>query len=322
MTDRAYQLQVEPYQRPFRRPLTTRYGTWAVREGAIITLRSTNGAMRQGEIAPLEWFGSESLATALTFCQQFNGRITAAQIAQIPDRYPCCQFAFEMALAGFTPERYSDAPNRDRGLATQRYHIAALLPTGPTAINHWRELYAQGYRSFKWKIGVTDMIDEQIWCQRLYQQLPQDCQLRLDANASLSVRDSEQWLTYLADKSIEYLEQPLHSDCFDAMQILAEKYATPIALDESIANLQQINTCYERGWQGLYVIKPAIVGSPQRLTEFVQQHQIDTVFSSVFETEIGYAAALNLAQSLRTNDRALGFGTNEWWDNQRVSKDL
>jgi o-succinylbenzoate synthase len=300
----AFTVRYATYQRPFRSPLQTAYGPWAVRCGAIVTLRSPTGTVCQGEIAPLEWFGTESLDAAVDFCRSLNGAITTAQIAQIPERLPCCQFAFESALARLTDDRFapSAAPNPN---------IAALLPTGIAALNAWQPYYQAGHRTFKWKIGVNDMATEMAWFQRLYGQLPIDCQLRLDANASLSVAASEQWLDYLSHYQIEYLEQPLAIDQFAAMQRLSVQYATLIALDESIANLQQIQDCYHQGWRGVYVIKPAIVGSPQRLRQWLQQHPIDKVFSSVFETPVGYDAGLKFAQQVGS-DRALGYGTMGW----------
>jgi o-succinylbenzoate synthase len=296
-----YRVEVTPYARPFRQPLQTSHGIWAVREGAIVTLTGADGTIGQGEIATLEWFGTESLGEAIEFCAGLDGWITTEQIFGIPDRFPCCQFGFESALVGF--EDYDNVGNA---------LIAALLPTGKPATNSWQSHYDRGQRTFKWKIGVSPIADEIQWFRELHQQLPPDAQLRLDANAGLSLDTAKRWLEEFAIRPIEYLEQPLPVDQFAAMQTLGKTYATLIALDESIANLQSLRDCHDRGWMGIYVIKPAIVGSPRQLQNFLQCHPIDVVFSSVFETEIGYAAGLRLAEQLGC-DRALGYGTNHWW---------
>ena len=68
------------------------------------------------------------------------------------------------------------------------------------------------------------------------------------------------------------------------MSELSNQYSTPLALDESVATLTQMQACYQRGWQGIFVIKPAIAGFPSQLRKFCQEHKIDAVFSSVFET--------------------------------------
>jgi o-succinylbenzoate synthase len=304
-----YRVEVTPYARPFRQPLHTSHGIWAVREGAIVTLTDADGAIGQGEIATLEWFGTESLGEAIEFCAGLDGWITTEQIFGIPDRLPCCQFGFESALVGF-----EDCGN------IGNHQIAALLPTGKPAIGQWQTHYDRGHRTFKWKIGVNPIDTEIQWFRELHQQLPPDAQLRLDANAGLSLDAAKRWLEEFESRPIEYLEQPLAIDQFAAMQTLGEAYGTPIALDESIANLQSLKDCHDRGWAGIYVIKPAIVGSPRKLRDFLQCHALDVVFSSVFETEIGYAAGLRLAQNIGCDGlrptgghRALGYGTKDWW---------
>jgi o-succinylbenzoate synthase len=309
----AFAITYETYARPFRQPLLTSHGLWAVRSGAIMTLRSGDGRTAQGEIAPLEWFGSESLADAIEFCVGLNGQITREEIFAISDRLPCCQFAFEMALRGL------EADGGDHNLRHSS-EIAALLPTGKAAIAAWKSLHETGSRTFKWKIGVGAIEDEIALFRDLYQQLPGDCKLRLDANAGLDLVQAKRWLDCLEDDAIEYLEQPLDVRSFDQMKVLGESYSTMLALDESISNLASLVDCYEKGWRGVYVIKPAIVGSPKRLQEFMQRcpmvsdrsKSIDVVFSSVFETSVGYEAGLHLGMALGC-ERALGYGTQDWW---------
>lgn len=58
-------------------------------------------------------------------------------------------------------------------------------------------------------------------------------------------------------------------------------------------------------------MKPAILGYPQKLRQFCQAHALDTVFSSVFETEVGRSACLQLAHAL--SSRAVGFGLDHWF---------
>jgi o-succinylbenzoate synthase len=296
MADR-YQFTVEPYARQFRTPIVTHHGIWAVREGAIVTLTSPQGETSQGEIAPLPWFGTETLAAALDFCARFRGEIEEVQIMNLPDRFPCCQFAFESAIS------------QSKGLG-ELSSIAALLPTGAAAI----EANLSSHSTFKWKIGVTNLPTEQQWFKQLHAKLPPDSRLRLDANAGLTFSQAQQWLELCEQHSIEYLEQPLAVTELTAMQDLTRQYTTRIALDESIANIRSLIACYEAGWSGIYVIKPAINGSPAALARFLEKVSIDCVFSSVFETEVGYTAGLKLAQELQRNDRAYGYGTKDWWE--------
>ena len=119
---------------------------------------------------------------------------------------------------------------------------------------------------------------------------------------------------------VEFIEQPLPIDKFSEMLELSNSYSTPIALDECVANLSKMQQYYQQGWPGIFIIKPAIFGSPAELRNFCQNHLIDAVFSSVFETKIARKAALQLATELLPHlrkNRAFGFGVTHIFDENR-----
>ncbi|MBN3899688.1 MAG: o-succinylbenzoate synthase [Nostoc sp. NOS(2021)] len=309
-----YQFKFRPYQRRFLRSLTTNHGKWDIREGIILHLTDESGKVGWGEIAPISWFGSETLEQALDFCRQLPGEITDEIIFSIPDELPACQFGFESAQE-WRIEFFS-MPH------TQSF--SALLPAGEVALNQWETLWQQGYRTFKWKIGVYAIADELEIFESLIHTLPAFTKLRLDANGGLSYEEANLWL-WTCDNlkangelapEIEFIEQPLPVEQFQQMLELSMSYETAIALDESVATLGQLAACYQQGWRGIFVIKPGIVGSPSRLRKFCHQHQIDTVFSSVFETAIARLAALQLAAELSRNNRAIGFGIDHFFEQE------
>ncbi|MEG4106340.1 o-succinylbenzoate synthase [Microcoleus sp. S13_C5] len=341
-----YQFEFRTYQRKFKRPLQTSHGIWDIREGIILRLVDENNQIGWGEIAPLSWFGSESFEQALDFCHQLPGNISSEMIFAISGELPACQFGFESALSN---EKSSPPPappcqgGEKSGNLTHlsqkgekmQNRFSGLLPAGETALQALQVLWLEGYRTFKWKIGVAAIEQELKIFQQLIQAMHNLCDresafLRLDANGGLSYSQATTWLE-ACDKvnatpdfsaDIEFLEQPLPVTQFQEMVELNAIYATPIALDESAANLDRIQECYSQGWRGIFVIKPAIAGSPSQLRKFCQTHNIDAVFSSVFETEIGRQAALNLATQLSLNNRALGFGTEAWFDDNHSILDF
>ncbi|MEH2024227.1 o-succinylbenzoate synthase [Nostoc sp.] len=309
-----YQFKFRPYQRRFVRSLTTNHGNWDIREGIILRLTDESGKVGWGEIAPISWFGSETLEQALDFCRQLPREITDEMIFSIPDELPACQFGFESA-----PEWRSEFFSMPH---TQSF--SALLPSGEAALNQWETLWQQGYRTFKWKIGVYAIADELKIFESLIHSLPASTKLRLDANGGLSYEEANLWLwtcdNFKANPElaleIEFIEQPLPVEQFQGMLELSRSYETAIALDESVATLRQLAACHQQGWRGIFVIKPGIVGSPSRLRKFCHQHQIDTVFSSVFETAIARLAALQLAAELSRNNRAIGFGIDHFFEQE------
>ena len=329
-----YQFQFHAYQRPFKCPLQTSHGAWNVREGILLRLIDLNGQVGIGEIAPLPWFGSETLEQALNFCRQLPTYFKADTIFNIPDTLPACQFGFEMAWEEVARGERRGASGEEQVLGAksqisgyeeqlsgyEEQHLnsgllqSALLPAGEGALSSWKKLWQAGYQTFKWKIGVEALEIELALLERLAE-LPKTARLRLDANGGLNVKTAIAWLA-ACDRIpiIEYLEQPLPPSQLAQMMELSGEYATPLALDESVATLAQLQDCYAQGWRGIFVIKPAIAGSPRRLRQFFQVHPIDAVFSSVFETEIGRQAGLKLAAELGNRDRAMGYGTSHWFD--------
>ena len=388
-----YKFEFRTYQRKFKRPLQTSHGIWDIRSGIILRLIDENNRIGWGEIAPLSWFGSETFEQALDFCQKLPANISSEMIFAISAELPACQFGFESALSNEQNSPPPTPPCQGGEKSENLSLYSGLLPAGETALQVLPMLWLEGYRTFKWKIGVAAIeqeltifqqliaeihdLGQYAWDKktrrlkpRLYKQNPptrveeqavqitlsssvrvgghrlcrrgfnrrlilsqaycnlcdrQKPLLRLDANGGLTYSQAQKWLeacdrvkaTPDLAAEIEFLEQPLPIAQFQEMVQLNASYATAIALDESAANLDRIQECYNQGWRGIFVIKPAIGGSPSQLRKFCQTHNIDAVFSSVFETKIGRQAALNLATELSINNRALGFGTDSWFDDNQ-----
>lgn len=320
-------LSLRSYARAFRQPLQTHHGLWTKREGLILRLQNERGQVGFGEVAPIPWFGTETLDEARAFCEQWSQRSFAAEaIATIPDTLPACQFGFASACpSGWNTAGQSQGLMPDsRPSALANSQVCALLPAGEAALGAWAELWHQGYRTFKWKISVASVAEEVTWLRALAQALPADARLRLDANGGLNPVAAEQWLKACdaAMEKVEFLEQPLPPDrVVDWILSIGGRFQTAIALDESVATLGQLQTvCKQLGNRVIYVVKPAIAGFPERLVTFCTQQRLDVVLSSALETPIGRRAALTLAQRLWAAGvpRALGFGVAHWfhddWD--------
>jgi len=298
------QVAVRPYRRAFRQPLQTHHGLWVEREGWIMRVETQDGCVGFGEIAPLPGFGSESFAAAGAFLREL---VVGGAIAPPPNCLPACQFGWAMALAscqGLFP-RPNAAP-----LA-----VCALLPTGVAALSAWEALWAEGRRQFKWKIGVTALATEQTVFRQLMAALPPEGRVRLDANGGLSLAGAESWLDLCAAyPSVEFVEQPLPPAAFEAMLGLSDRFPTPLALDESVATLAQLQRCHRRGWSGIWVVKPGIAGAPDALVAFCQAHRLDVVLSSVLETAIARSYIQQvLLPAMPAPQRVPGLEVEHWF---------
>jgi o-succinylbenzoate synthase len=309
-----YLFRCRLYRRPFFRPLVTGHGSWTVREGIILQLRDEFNSSYWSEIAPLPQFGSETLAAAWEFCHALPPRLTAVPL--VPDELPATQFAFS-ALIPYGADADSVLPSNPQQ--------SFLLSAGASALTEWHIPWQTGYRTFKWKIGVGEVDGELELLKQLLDgeasppvnRFPPDAQLRLDANGSLSFPAACRWLEACADRpQIEFIEQPVAD--LQGMMELADRYPTPLAIDELVGNLAKLKDCYERGWRGIYVIKPAIAGDLQKLSDFIQTHQLDVVVSSSLETAIGQNIIQRWAIAQRFQQYIPGMAVEQWFppDNQ------
>ncbi|MBD2022141.1 o-succinylbenzoate synthase, partial [Leptolyngbya sp. FACHB-36] len=151
----SYSFQFSPYRRRFKRPLTTHHGVWSVREGVILRLASATGAIGWGEIAPVPWFGSETVEQALAFCCQLPTDLSESEILLVPDSLPACQFGLESAWEEIQNSKFKIQNSKSPALSYSR-----LLPAGEAALSAWKMLHQQGFRTLKWKIGVEPIAQE------------------------------------------------------------------------------------------------------------------------------------------------------------------
>lgn len=300
-----YRFEFRSYRRPFGRQLITGHGAWTTREGILVRLEDGEGNTGYGEIAPLPSFGTESMEEACAYCHGLNGQFNDDTIALADANLPACRFGLESAC-----ELLRDKCGLNAGRKVQ---VAALLPSGERALKLLDHYSSQGFKTYKWKIGVDEIESEQSVFKELVSASPGDAKFRLDANGALTLRQAEDWLGFLANFNIEFLEQPLPPTEIDAIFALAEKYSTPIALDESVASIDNLKNVAINGWPGFLVVKPSIMGSPSKFRACIEECESPMIFSSVFETAVGFQAGLQLAAEYGAPGFAAGYGINSYF---------
>lgn len=298
------QVEFRSFCRPFRQSLTTAHGSWTERRGFLLKVTDREGRSGYGEVAPVPWLGSETLEEAERFLGAVSGGGRAGSGGDI-SRLPACRFALDAAM----DELRADGP---RDIPARRLPVAALLPAGEEALPVLQRQLAEGFRHFKWKIGVHPAPAEQAIFRDLTAAAPADARFRLDANGGLGEGDAAAWLELLDESSsVDFLEQPLPPSGFEQMKTLQKRSRTPIALDESVSGARQFEEAHRRGWRGLYVIKPAIFGAMREGEALLPPLRPRIIISSVFETSVGYEAVLRWASRWQSESFAAGVGTGE-----------
>lgn len=303
----VYRFSHKPYRLPLRPALRTAHGLWTEREGLIVRLEDAGGRVGWGEIAPIPWFGTETLAEAEEVCRKFGDKVAGETLEAVPARFGCVRFALAAARADRSPAKSS-----------LRIPLTALLPAGQAALEILPARLGSGWLTFKWKVGVGDMDQELGLLDEVMALLPAYAKLRLDANGAWTRRQAERWLARCADRPVEFVEQPVTPADVDSLMGLAQDYPVKIALDESIVRLDEAREWQARGWPGVFVLKPALAGPLAELAVWVDKTKADVVLSSAIETALGRAAILSFAQSHPDLvKRSPGFGVGEVFGDRR-----
>ena len=322
----AYLFEFKRYRRPLVTPLRTAHGAWTEREGIIVRLVDETGRAGYGEIAPIPWFGTETLAEAEEICRGFGDKVTDATLDAVPERFGCVRFALALAGAELVGRGLRTPPGSGEKKAgfgdpalqqTRRLPIAALLPAGREALPVLRAALEAGFLAFKWKVGVGDIDDELAVLDDLLAQVPAHARLRLDANGAWTAKQAGRWLARCAERPVEFVEQPVAPAEEAALRGLAADYPVKLALDESVVRLAEARRWQAQGWPGIFVIKPALAGPLPEMIKWIEATQADVVLSSAIETALGRSAILQVALSRPLTRRALGFGSGGVFGDRR-----
>jgi O-succinylbenzoate synthase len=319
----AYSFQFKRYRLPLRAPLRTAHGAWAEREGILMRLEDESGRVGFGEIAPIPWFGTETLAEAEEICRRLGTDATDEVLDAVPVRFGCVRFALACArseVERLAPKTLQDgrAPESTlRATHSTRLPVAALLPAGREALTVLPAKLEAGYLAFKWKVGVGAVDDELGIFDDLLATLPDYAKLRLDANGAWERRQAAKWLARCAERPVEFVEQPVKPGDEATLLGLAADYPVTLALDESVVSLAAARRWQGQGWPGVFVIKPALAGPLHELVAWAAATKADLVLSSAIETALGRAAILRTALEQPLTKRALGFGVDGIFGDRR-----
>jgi o-succinylbenzoate synthase len=294
----AVRLSFRSYRRAFRSPLRTAHGAWAAREGLLLRAEHPDGLIGWGEAAPIPWFGTETLEEATAALRTLGGTPDVDALAAVPGSCTCVRFALALALQPEPPPAATAA----------RLPVAALLPAGRAALEALPDRVEAGFLCCKWKVGVERPEDEWAILDDLLARLPAYVRLRLDANGAWDRRTAERWLARCAERPVEFVEQPAAPADADLLLGLAADYPVTLALDESVATLASARAWQDRGWRGVFVLKPALAGPLDEVLAWAGATRPDLAVSSALESAPTRARLLRAVLASGLTTRALGFG--------------
>jgi len=282
---------------PFKKPLQTAKGPIAARES--ILLRQQGCPERFAEIAPFPPFGSETIDAAESCLGSLGENPDGASIASLSVACPATAFGLDCLL-------------RPLPVLSQLVPSACLLGMG--------QLDQEGldllkrHDCFKIKCGAKDIESEVASLIAILQSTHSTTRFRLDPNQSWSLATARRWLSLFPANlvsRIDYIEDPFRPDevTDETMLAMSDFFPFPIALDERLNRADGLRWFVEGGWQGVFVIKPAIMGAPREWLDLLAQSNNRIIVSSVFESPFAFTHLLRIAAHFPGEYHGLGTQT-------------
>ena len=323
---RLARLEAIPIGLPFRERYRTASGELDTREMVVVRLHTDSGIYGIGEAVPLTLRGGPALGSVVSDLEGCEDALISAGTA-VPDRgEPAEVRAWAQELldaclgtgAGAQALTAIDIALHDlaglsAGLPVWRLLGAteplpvrcnATLDAGDPEVvaERAREQLAEGFRTFKVKVGVgADADVERVGAVR--GAVGEPAHIRVDANGVWAPGEAVAQLTRLGSFELELVEQP----CADVAG-LAEVRANltlPVIADESVASAEDAEQAVMLRACDAVTVKLSKVGgmlAALRIADIAP-----TYLSSALDGPIGIAAAAHLAQALPREGYATRF---------------
>jgi len=311
--------KITPYKIKLKQALQTASSCLSFRQGFIIKISTRNAYTAWGECAPMSAIGTESLLQAEQFLQQkltaITGREFTEDLLQDTQDFPACRFALESILLSLKAQQSNKALFQilNPELKKAKLKVNAMLGAlDKNTVVQAKQAEVQGFHCLKIKLGLKSLTVELTQLKSLLKQLSANTLIRLDANKSWTIEESEWLLQQLKPykKQIDSIEEPLKIFDNKAYHYLQSKTTIALALDESFSSSESL----EHFPVQRLILKPAAQGGLVNTLQRVQQAQqrgIECIITSSIESGYGLWAISHCCAAVN-NQQYHGIATASW----------
>jgi len=178
-----------------------------------------------------------------------------------------------------------------------------------------------GFSCIKLKIGAIDFETEINLLRYIRKEFSsEEIEIRVDANGAFSISGALKKLERLSKFDLHSIEQPVKQGQWETMADLCEKTPLPIALDEELIGITDLNKKHEllEIVKPQYLIfKPSLIGGFKGTKEWIDLAQAQDIkwwITSALESNVGLNAIAQFTFTLR-NPMPQGLGTGGLYTN-------
>jgi len=247
------------------------------RKGFIIRLADESGKEGFGEVAPLPGLSHETLEEALSFLRSLREKILQKELS--PTFFPpSVMFGMESAVS----QLYSPL-TEDLSFTTTRFFYD---PKEATPIGG----------NVKIKLGSYDLSQAISIAKRF---IEKGAKLRIDLNRKWSLKETKEFCRHFSCEEILYIEEPVQY--FMELEAFHEETGFFYALDEHLLFHPLERILKLKGLSHL-IVKPSIHGGLDQCKAIqLAASNVECVFSTSFETDIGLSHIVRISSKINPN---------------------
>ncbi len=231
--------------------------------------------------------------------------------------WPSIKFGVETALLDLKNGGNQLYFDNDFSRGNQYIAINGLIWMGDESFmkEQIEEKICAGFKTIKLKIGAIDFEKELALIQSIRKRFTkEEITIRVDANGAFLPENASQKLRALSTFDIHSIEQPIRQGQWSVMSDLCEKTSVPIALDEELIGINDMDTksiLLETIKPQYIILKPSLHGGISGCKEWIElaeRLEIPWWITSALESNIGLNA---ICQFVAEYDNSLpqGLGT-------------
>lgn len=325
-------ISIYQYHLPFLTPLKTGAGDIASREGFLIHFQD-NDLDILSEASPLPGFSKESFLSVKTHLISIKSELDAFL------KTPFSIKELQQFISGPTSIQFAIS---DLGWKTILFR--EKQPANHPLFRAWKKLVFvndivgshdpettkrlvlsaldNGFKTIKIKTPSPDpdlaAVLREIFSQK------KDVLFRLDANQNWDLEKLKTFNNYFKDLPIEYVEEPYAVKSDEEIDRMISLSNCPIALDESITDLNHLAKLLKQYPDLVVIIKPMLLGNIFELSETLFSYRSTNkgvVITSSLESGVGLETISILAASLGDNSRAHGLNTGKLFRKDLITDD-
>jgi L-alanine-DL-glutamate epimerase-like enolase superfamily enzyme len=153
-------------------------------------------------------------------------------------------------------------------------------------------------KALKIKLGSPQGIeaDQKMFAQVIESTQESQLKIRVDANGGWSTQEAIYMMKWLADRGVEYIEQPLEEGQESELQYLYPNRPMPIYIDESCRNAEDVGKWADQiDGVNMKLMKCGGITEALEIIKMAKKHQLKTMIGCMSESSVSIAAAAALS---------------------------